>query len=161
MSRTRLLLIEARGFSLVELVVVVGILSLILVSAISRLNSGYRSADSAAAELVANLRLCRAKAVSSGYHYQLGVTGPSSYSVNRMLPPTSGSDWTVDGGTPTLTVTLPGNVRFTDGTGRYEFNTRGVMVVRAGETFVPTKILNDSALNNSVFVQVWTSGQVN
>jgi prepilin-type N-terminal cleavage/methylation domain-containing protein len=153
--------IEARGFSLVELVVVVGILLLILGFAVPRLNSGYRSADSAAAELVANLRLCRAKAVSTGYHYQLGVTGPSSYSVNRLLPPTSGSDWTVDGGTPTLAVTLPGNVRFTDATGRYEFNTRGVALVRAGETFVPTKILNDSALNNSVFVQVWTSGQVN
>ena len=131
-----------------------------LAAAISRLNPSYRNAQSSASELLANLRLCRTKAISSGYHYQLNVTGPSTYTLNRLVPPTSGTDWTVDGSTPTVTMNLLPNVRFTSATGRYEFNTRGTLVVRANETFVPLKTLNDSSLNNSAFVQIWTSGQV-
>ncbi len=152
---------RANGVLLIEVAVVAGMLSLILAAGISRLNSRYQSADSGARELLANLRLCRSKAVSTGYHYQLNVSGLSAYTVNRLLPPTSGTDWTVDSNTPPLTVTLPSNLRFMAATGRYEFNTRGTVVVRAGETFVPTKTINDSSQNASAFVQVWTSGQVN
>lgn len=148
------------GTSLIEVLVVAGVLSLILAAGISRLNSQYRSADSAASELAANLRLCRTKAVATGYHYQLNVTGLSTYAVNRMLPPTGGSDWTVDTDTPTLTMALPPNVRFTNAIGRYEFDTRGNVVLRSGETLESLKTLNDSVAHHSAFVQVWASGQV-
>ncbi len=156
----RLILSREDGVSLIEVAVVAAILLLMLGAAISRLNPGYRSAESSANEFLANLRLCRTKAVSSGYHYQLSVTGLSTYNVNRLLPPTSGTDWTVDAGTPTLTINLLPNVRFSDATGRYEFNTRGTVVLHAGETFVPLKTLNNSGVNNTAFVQIWTSGQV-
>lgn len=151
---------RADGLSIIEVVVVVAILSLLLAAAVSRLNPSARNADASAGELLANLRLCRSKAVSSGYHYQLSVTGNSRYAINRLLPPTSGTDWTVDANTPTITLNLLPNVRFTTATGRYEFDTRGTLVLHAGETFVPLKTLNDSALNKSAFVQIWTSGQV-
>jgi type II secretory pathway pseudopilin PulG len=154
------LLLRADGVSIIEVVIVAAIISLMLAAAISRMNPNYRAAEASASELLANLRLCRTKAVSSGYHYQLSVTGASTYTVNRLLPPTSGTDWTVDGGTPTLTYNLLPNVRFTASTGRYEFNTRGTIVVRTNETFVPLKTLNNTSLNNSAFVQIWTSGQM-
>jgi type II secretory pathway pseudopilin PulG len=156
----RRLLSRADGVSIIEVVVVAGIISLMLAAAISRMNPNYRAAEASASELLANLRLCRTKAVSSGYHYQLSITGPSTYTINRLLPPVAGTDWTVDGGTPTMTLNLLPNVRFTASTGRYEFNTRGTLVVRANETFVPLKTLNNTSLNTSAFVRIWTSGQV-
>lgn len=146
------------GFSLIEVLVVAGILSLILAAAVSRLNSGFRSAESAAAELAANLRLCRTKAVSSGYHYRVNVTGADTYDFQRMLPPTSGSTWTVDSATPTRTIRLPPNVQFATPTATYEFDTRGVVV---GATAVATETLQDSALSHAAVIQIWPSGQVN
>jgi Tfp pilus assembly protein FimT len=148
------------GVSLLEVIIVAAMLSITLAAAISRMNPNARAAESSAGELVANLRLCRTKAISSGYHYQLNITSPSTYTINRLLPPTSGTDWTVDGGTATMTVNLRPNVSFTSATGRYEFNTRGTIVLHTNETFVPLKTLNDSSLNNSAFVQIWTSGQL-
>ena len=149
---------RASGFSLIEVVVVAGILSLMLAAAPSRLNSQFRSADSAAAEFAANLRLCRTKAVSSGYHYRVAVTSAIAYDFQRLLPPTSGSSWTVDSDTPTRTTRLPPNVRFTTPTGTYEFDTRGGLV---GATAVDTKTLQDSSLNRAAVIQIWPSGQVN
>ena len=140
---------------MIELIVVACMLGLILGVAISRLNSRMYSADAAAKELAANFRLSRSQATGSGYHYRVNVSA-GAYAINRMLP-AGGGAWTVDGGTPTRTVTMPTNVSVSQGTGAYEFDTRGTTI---GANALATVRLHDSALSRDVDVRIWPSGQV-
>lgn len=144
------------GISLLELIVVCGMLGLILGMAISRLDADSYGIDAAANGLAANLRLSRSQAIGSGYHYRVNVAA-GSYSINRMLPPVGGGAWTVDGATPTRTVTMPTGVAVSLGAGAYEFDTRGTTV---GANALATVRLHDSARNRDVDVSVWPSGQV-
>src|SRR5262249_35386152 len=143
------------GRSLLELIIVVAMIALILEAGISRLDSSMYGAQSAARELAANLRLVRSQAIGSGYHYRVNVSAGSD-AINRMLPGANNT-WNVDNGTPTRTVTLSGAVRVSQGTGTYEFDTRGTTV---GANALATVRLHDSAHNNDVDVRVWPSGQV-
>ncbi len=79
-----------------------------------------------------------------------------SYAINRMVLGV-GNAWVVDGGTPTRTVTLPATVSVSQGTGTYEFDSRGSTV---GANALSTVRVHDSARNLDVDVRVWPSGQV-
>ena len=154
-SRLREALRCQSGRSLLELIIVAAMIGLILQAAISRLDSSMYSAQSAARELAANLRLIRSQAVGSGYHYRVNV-GAGSYAINRMLPGANNS-WSVDNGTATRTVTMPTGVSVSQGTGTYEFDTRGTTV---GANALATLRLHDSTRNYDVDVRLWPSGQV-
>jgi len=130
-------------------------LGIILSAAISRMNAGWYNADSVAKELAGNLRLSRSQAVGSGYHYRVNISA-NTYAINRLVLGV-GNAWGVDGGTPTRTVRLPAAVSVSQGTGAYEFDSRGSTV---GANALSTVRVHDSARNIDVDVQVWPSGQV-
>jgi len=153
-SRARKLRADAE-VSLLEIIIVAAMLGIILSAAISRTNAGWYNADSVAKELAGNLRLTRSQAVGSGYHYRVNVSA-SSYAINRMVLGV-GNAWIVDGGTPTRTVPLPKTVSVSQGTGTYEFDSRGSTV---GANALSTVRVHDSARNIDVDVRVWPSGQV-
>ena len=85
-----------------------------------------------------------------------GELGAGSYAINRMLPGANNS-WSVDNGTATRTVTMPTSVTVAQGTGTYEFDTRGTTV---GANALTTLRLHDSTRNYDVDVRLWPSGQV-
>jgi Tfp pilus assembly protein FimT len=143
------------GVSLLEIIIVAAMLGIILGAAISRMNAGMYNADNAAKELAGNLRRSRSQAVGNGYHYRVNI-GATSYAVNRMVLG-AGNAWGVDGGTPTRTVTLPAKVTVSQGTGTYEFDSRGSTV---GANAMSTVRVHDSARNLDVDVRIWPSGQV-
>ena len=147
------------GFSIIELLTVVGIISLLAGFAVSRLNQGFASIDSVASELKGNLRLARAKAIADGYHYRIQLTSSSAYSLCRLLPPVSpATTWTaVDTSQPVRNVTLPSNVLFNN-IGyplTYEFDSRGNMI---SSNVLITLILSQPGRTLNVYL--FPSGQI-
>ena len=151
---------DATGLSAIELVVAMAILSIGLGTAISTLNASARILDSAAKEVSANLRLARAKAISTGYHYQVRVFS-TYYNIDRMV--LNAGNWVIDGGTPTQTVALPPLVTVTPvPSAAYEFDSRGGCVGATAPclTAVSTIVLHHGPQNRDVLVNVWPSGQI-
>ena len=108
---------------MVEIMVTLAVLAIIMATAISTLNPTARALDNAGRELAANLRLARAKAVATGYHYQVTVSS-TSYDMNRLV--LNAGSWVVDGGTATRTVVLPTSVSVPSVPGGpYQFDSRG------------------------------------
>jgi Tfp pilus assembly protein FimT len=152
-----MVLAGSRGTSLLEVAVVVAILGVSTSIAVSRLNAATRHLDSARQELVANLRLCRAQAVASGFHCRVVVTSSTGYRVERMLPPEAPSGpWTADAST-SRAVVLPVGVILSQESGAFEFDTRGLLVGLA--TRVPL-ILTNAGFDREKSLVLWPSGQV-
>jgi Tfp pilus assembly protein FimT len=139
-----------------ELLMVITIIGVSTSVAISRLSAPTRTIDAVSQELVANLRLCRMKAISTGYHCRINVSSTASYRVERMLPPaTQGGNWTADTA-QSRAVNLPPAVRF-GATGAYEFDSRGTVV---RQTSTATVTLADSGQQRTLSIVIWPSGQV-
>lgn len=146
-----------RGASVLEVVVVAGVLGLSTTVAVSRLNAGTRQLDGAHQELVANLRLCRSQAIASGMHCQIALAGSSAYRVERMLPPSApGGAWTADA-SYSRTLPLPTGVTLSQTGGAFEFDTRGSLVSTTTRTVLT---LTDSGHARLQRIVLWPSGQV-
>lgn len=151
---------RCNGFSLVEIMVTIAVLAIIMATAISALNPTARALDNAGRELAANLRLARAKAVATGYHYQVTVSS-ASYDMNRLV--LNAGNWVVDGGTPTRTVVLPTSVTVPSvPAGPYQFDSRGNCVGATAPCLnaASTITLHHGGQNRDLPVTVWPSGQV-
>jgi prepilin-type N-terminal cleavage/methylation domain-containing protein len=150
---------SSSGFSILELLTVIGLISILSALTVSRLNQGFATIDGAASELRGNLRLARLKAVAEGYHYRIQLTSSSVYQLSRLLPPTPpATAWTaVDNSQIVRTVTLPSNVFFNN-IGyplTYEFDSRGTMI---SSNALITLILSQPGRTLNVFL--FPSGQV-
>lgn len=149
-----------RGVSLLELLVVLGILALAGSIAISRFDPGPRHLDNAAEAVAANVRVARAFAISRGAHYDVRVFDPTNLRVARLrlqneADPTS--PWVLDG-TEFRFVPLPPNVRFVTTPGRaIEFDSAGAMV---GGTAPVAVVIEESVHGLTRTVTIWPSGQV-
>ncbi len=140
-----------------EVAVIVAVLGVSTSVAVARLSGGTRHIDSAHQELVTNLRLCRAQAVAGGYHCEVTVTSPTSYRVERMLPPeTPKGPWTADTSS-SRAIALPINVSLSQASGAFEFDSRGSLVNVATRTPLT---LTDSGFKRQKSVVLWPSGQV-
>ncbi len=148
------------GLTAIELLVVLAILSIVLKMAISTLNASARILDNAGKEFSANLRLARARAISTGYHYQVTVFS-TYYNIDKMV--LNAGNWVVDGGMPTRTVALPTPVTITPvPSGSYQFDSRGACVGATAPclTAASAITLHHEAQNRDVLVNVWPSGQI-
>jgi Tfp pilus assembly protein FimT len=146
-----------RGAPLWEIAALAAVLALATGVAAWRLKAGPRHIESAHRELVANLRLCRTQAVADGYHCEVAVTSPTSYRVERMLPPeTPARRWTVDMSS-SRDIRLPVGVTLSQAAGTFEFDSRGSLVNMMGRTPLT---LTDSGYNWQKRVVLWPSGQV-
>lgn len=143
-----------RGFTLIELIVTIGILGVVLSIAVPRLLTQRFGIHSARAQLIADFRLTRSDALARGDHFQLRVTSITTYVEERMQ--LVGVVWQPL--TPaTRRRTLPDGILFTGNVGStFEFNTRGLLVTPGAAA---TLTLRDTK-GITRPVTVWPSGQV-
>lgn len=141
------------GFSVVELVVTLGIMGVVLAIIIPRLSPQPRYFDADLREFVDNLQVARQWASSRTTHYRLRVTSTSTYVIERGV--LSGNIWTF----PTVdrSVTLHARIAFGAGdVGKAaEFSSRGAMV---GTTL--TFSLTNSEGGSTKSILVYTTGMV-
>lgn len=114
------------GFSVVEVVVALGIMGVALAILIPRLSPQPRYFDADLQEFVDNLQVARQWAISRTTHYRLRVTSTSAYVIEQGV--LSGSIWTFP--TTARSVTLHVRIGFAAGdVGKAaEFSSRGAMV---------------------------------
>lgn len=106
-------------------------------------------------QLLADLRLARADALTKGDHFRFDITGATTYREYRMQ--LVGGVWVVNG-PPVRDRTLPTGVSFTTAIGaQFEFNTRGLMLNPGAAT---TITLNEASTGHTRLVTLWPSGQV-
>lgn len=151
-----------RGMSLVELLVMLGIVSVLIAVAMPRLNKSNLNLPLVEQSLVADIRMARANAVSRGAHYKVSVSA-STYSVQRLQDDDGDGAWEPDGGFPAYTVGLPEGITITEGVGsEIEFTTRGLLTSNPDGT--PASVISvtilDSVHSRTKIVEIWPSGQV-
>jgi prepilin-type N-terminal cleavage/methylation domain-containing protein len=150
-----------KGVTLLELLVVIGVLGIISMIAIPALNSSMLDLSSASDELAANLKLARGRANGSGSHVRVTINA-NSYVVERLQDDDDDGVWMPDGSFPANTIDLPKTVSVTDGVGKQiEFNSRGLMDSPEGTTPAVVELtLYDSKNGDTKQIHVWPSGQV-
>jgi prepilin-type N-terminal cleavage/methylation domain-containing protein len=155
-----------RGYSLVEVIVAMGILAVLARIAIPHLDA-RRMRINAAQQLVAsNLRLARAKAITKSVHYRVDFTNANQLQVAPMVQDGAGI-WSIDD-TKKQTVALPTNTHFASGSQcrspcqpiigtNIEFNSRGITINLAALEQIT--LIDDFGVFKAL--QAWPSGQIN
>ncbi len=143
-----------RGFSLIELVVVAGMLSVAAALAMPAREEGLFALYNAQRTLIADLRTVRGSAISRGVHFRLEVFDAQTYGIYRMME--AGDEWVADGEAQ-IERTLAPTVSLSGGGAGYEFNTRGFLVE---PTTQATITLVESISGDSGTIDVWPSGQI-
>ena len=151
------------GFTVIELIVVLGIIGAMLVIAVPATNRKAMSLPLASEELQGNLRLARANASRHGAHFRLTITGAQTYTIQRMQDPDGDGIWTADSTYPTQTSTLSPSVSIGSGAigQKIEFNTRGLLHSTVAGV-VPTVMYIPLTMTggSTKTIEVWPSGQV-
>lgn len=147
--------IRTRGFTVLELIVTVALMSIMTAIAMPRAPHSSLTLWGANEQLLADLRRSRADALTRGDHFVLEVTGASSYQERRMR--LVGTEW-LPQDPPVRLRNLPSGITFTAGVGmRFEFNTRGLLVIPDAAGSLQ---LHDTRSGHNRGVTVWPSGQV-
>jgi len=144
-----------RGYSLVELLVAVGIFGLLAALGLPHLDTRRQDIQTTAAQVIADYRWARNRAITSGVHFGIEWTSTNSYEVQRMKQAANGT-WSKD--VAVKHVTLPSYIN----TAWYwpsvqEFNTRGMMVTT---TYPIYQMFWDSNYNGWHMLSLWPSGQI-
>src|SRR5262249_289381 len=95
-----------RGFSLIELLVVIGIFGIVVTIALHQIKDGELDLSTATQNLVGELRIARANATSRGAHYRVTISS-ESYSVQRLQDDDGDGVWQPTGS--------PQNMKFPNG----------------------------------------------
>ena len=147
---------RVRGFTIVELMTVVGLAGIILGMAIPNIPRGTYDLWGSQTQFLADIRAARTWSLTKGDHFRLVVTGATHYEVRRMQ--LLGTTWIDRVQAPVSSRTLPAHVSFAAGDDNiYEFNTRGLLVNPGG---VENMLLTDNRSGHYRGVTVWPSGQV-
>ncbi len=153
----------ARGMSLIEVLVVIGLIGLMSAFALPRLNSSILNLSLAAENLAGDLRTARANALSRGARYRVTL-GTTSYSVQRLQDSDEDGVWEPDARFAPWEVVLPAGISLTvvAGDGVIEFDTRGLIArpLDGSPPEIEMVRLSDNRAGDTRELQVWPSGQV-
>jgi type II secretory pathway pseudopilin PulG len=143
-----------------EMLVTVTVAGLLAAVALPNLNRAEFRLVGAMENLVGNIRLARANAVSRGARYRV-VLSSASYSIQRLQDVDEDDVWEPDG--PAQEVELPQGVMITEGAGEeIEFTTRGLVAPLPDGTpaGIVTIRLSGEGEESGRAIDVWPSGQV-
>ncbi len=143
------------GYSLMELLTVVSILGALGAMTLPHIDTRRQDIQSVTAQVVADYRWARTRAITSGDHFGITWTnGGSAYRVNRLKQSAAGV-WEVQA--VAREVVLPNHITAPGIPPPAEFNTRGVLV----SATAPIQLsLQDTQFQTSRALRVWPSGQV-
>ena len=144
-----------RGYSLVELMVAVGIFGVLAAMGLPHLDTRRQDIQTTTKQIIADYRWARNRAITSGVHFGIEWTSTNSYEVQKMKQAANGT-WSKD--LTVKTVTLPPHIN----TSWYwpalqEFNTRGMMVTGTTTLY---QLFWDSNYFGWHMVSLWQSGQI-
>jgi prepilin-type N-terminal cleavage/methylation domain-containing protein len=143
------------GFSVIELLVTVGLVAIMLGIASPTMPRGAFALWGANQQLIADLRRTRTDALTKGDHFRLQVTSATEYVQHRLR--LVGAVWVPDVA-PVRSRRLPAGVTFAAGVGTsFEFNTRGLLVIPEAAASLQLRDAHSSATRQ---ITVWPSGQV-
>lgn len=123
---------KTSGYSLVEVLVAVGILGILVATALPHMDTRRETTNTTVQSVIAHLRLARSKAISTGCHYCFHKNASNKYYVRRWKEVTSAPYWASDRNI--LTYTLPAHVswslqNYVGPHGEHVmFNTRGMSI---------------------------------
>jgi prepilin-type N-terminal cleavage/methylation domain-containing protein len=150
----RRLLSNVAGYSLIELVVALGIFGILAATAIPHPDVQKERANTEIKSVVANLRLARASAITTGTHYAFAWIDVHHYQIQRLQQ--SGASWTSSA--VIKDITLPQDMWiWSSWPTTIEFNTRGMAVSTSYAGWI---YLWDSTYYVWRDAQVWPSGQI-
>jgi prepilin-type N-terminal cleavage/methylation domain-containing protein len=142
------------GYSLIELLVALAIFGILAAAAIPLSAVQRERTNTLIKGIVADLRLARASAITSGRHYAFAWINTREYQIQRLQQ--SGTSWTLD--TVITDIRLPQNfLMWTSWPTKIEFNTRGMMV---SSNYWGEVALWDSTYQVWRVAFVWPSGQI-
>lgn len=145
-----------RGLSVIELLVAMGLMTIILAIAVPRSPKGAFALFQAHQQVLGDLRLARAHAMTRGDHFQFKVTGGNTYEEYRMK--FDGASW-IPAAVPVRSAKLPAGVEFDAASvgATFEFDTRGLLTP---PDTARTIVLSDTKTGHAENATVWASGQV-
>lgn len=143
------------GFSLIELISVLGAMAVVLGVAIPHVKSDRFALWAAQTQVISDLRRARTDALTKGDHFSFKVLTATTYAEYRLT--LNAGTWQ-QLGSPVRNGSLPSPIQFTTGVGNvFEFDTRGLMVLPSAALTVS---LQDAHTSSTRSVTVWPSGQV-
>lgn len=148
------MLSRAHGNTLIEMVIIIGIIGVITGAALPHLDTRRQDVNTAMRQLVGEFRTARTRALTSGAHFALHMPTAGTLAVQRMAQAVDGT-WQV--ASVTQQITLPSHLSFWMVPDTIEFNTRGTMVTAAAPLYV---YLSDQYTTTVHSFSVWPSGQV-
>ena len=152
---------DQRGISLIEVLVTIGLFAIIGGIAIPNLNSSSLNLTVALEQILGDVRMARADAITRGAHYRVTLSS-ESYSVERLQDDDGDGIWEPVG--TAKTVDLPTGIAIVieNGDGVIEFNTRGLVTALPDGTpaEIEELVLSDTARGKNRDVEIWPSGQI-
>ena len=103
------MLTRSNGNTLVEMLVIIGIIGVICGAALPHIDTRREDVHSAMRELVGQFRTARTQALTTGTHYALHMPAPGTLAVQRMQEAVDGTWEVVD---VVQRVTLPAHLSF-------------------------------------------------
>lgn len=148
------------GFSLIELLVILGIVATLIGIAVPKMNRSMLNLASSSMEFEANVRMARGNATGRGVHYRITLHA-DSYEIDRLQ--FSDGGWVHDTMFSVQTFPLANNVSFTVGAGQvFEFNSRGLLHPPVAGSPAPQVAveIHDSKSGQTKKIGIWPSGQI-
>jgi Tfp pilus assembly protein FimT len=152
------------GTSLAEVMVTLGIITIVMGVGVLGLDRDFLDLDTARQMLVNDLRMARMQATLKGVRFRVTL-GAGGYRIERLVDTNGTGNWQVDGSYAAKTVNLPSGYALTStstagSATTAEFDGRGLLVAQPNGTIGVISIVLSDDDGRQKAVKLWPSGQV-